>query len=524
MPPPNTSTESTETFATIASWIGECTQQHTTCHQQLGLAYKRPTRLVAIENSGTRFRLEVECPKNAEYLALSYRWGHSDRALMLKSKNIEKLTEWAPTSILSKTIQDACSIVHRLGFRYLWVDRLCIIQDSPDDWSHEASRMAHVYKQAFCTISADGAPDEHGGCFMKRSALGIQALKLISSPLSDKSGYLLNNEIYFNSGQMGGYLAKRGWAFQERMLSRRILHFHRHQVYWACKNRVRDEVSREGRVSSSVSERPIMDRAVINEDDKLSLWKRIVSLYTNCDLTFECDKLPALSGMAQQMQHIAPDEYIAGMWKRNLITELCWTTSKPALTFSETYRAPSWSWASHGVNIYNDCRIGGTPLAAVNDVDIKLASGNPFGEVQDGWILLSCHLNVVKFKASTEQLDSKNHVYGEFQKEDEKAPSSNFTLYCRAFFDFGVSLLKERATRMYSLPLLESHGGLFCLLLVPLNTFGPINSRATLVAPRPQSRREYRRVGIAHIDFLLGDLKGFLKWVEASPKKNVVIR
>lgn len=516
----STSTESTETFAKIASWIGECTLQHTNCQQQLGLVHERPTRLVAIENSGTRFRLEYGFPENTEYLALSYRWGRSDRALMLTSETIEKLTEWAPTSILPKTIRDACSIVNRLGLRYLWVDRLCIIQDSPDDWSHEASRMAHIYKQAFCTISADGAPDEHGGCFMKRSALGIQGLKLISSPLGDRSGYLFNSERGPSSRQRGGYLTKRGWVFQERMLSRRILRFCRHRVYWECNERLRDEVSQE---SSYLWDRPGLDAAAIKKHGKLDSWFSIVQRYTKCDLTFERDKLPALSGVAQQMHQIAPDDYLAGMWRQSFIRELCWVTERPASTLPETYRAPSWSWASHSVNILNDWGDINTPIAALSFASIKFASGNPFGEVSDGWIILSCHLNVVSLQASTEQLDSRESVNVEFHKEDEKEPSSSFKSCCRVNLDFSASLLKEWATRMYSLPLYDSLHESRCLLLVPLNAFGPINSDATLVAPRTQSGRQYRRVGIAQISFW-EDLEGFLKWVEASPKQNVVIR
>lgn len=520
MPLSSTSTESTETFAKIASWIGECTQQHTTCQQQLGLAYERPTRLVAIENSGTRFRLEVEFPENTEYLALSYRCGRSDRALMLTSETIEKLTEWAPTSILPKTIQDACSIVNRLGFRYLWVDRLCIIQDSPDDWSHEASRMAHIYKQAFCTISADGAPDEHGECFMKRNALGIQGLKLISSPLGYRSGYLFNSERSPSSRQRDGYLANRGWVFQERMLSRRILRFCRHRVYWECNERLRDEVSQE----SYCFRNPFgLDAAAIKKYGKLDWWFSAIQRYTKCDLTFERDKFPALSGVAQQMHQIAPDEYLAGMWRQSFIRELCWATERPASTLPETYRAPSWSWASHSLNVLNRWGDITTPMAALSSVSIKLGSGNPFGEVSDGWIILSCHLNVVSLQASTEQLDSREEVNVKFHKKDENEPSSSFESRCYVYLDFSASSLKEWATRMYSLPLYDSSHEAYCLLLVPLNTFGPINSGATLVAPRTQSGREYRRVGIVEISFL-DDLKGFLKWVGASPKKDVVIR
>jgi hypothetical protein len=59
--------------------------------------------------------------------------------------------------MLPQTIQDAISVTHRLGIRYLWVDALCIIQDNPIDKSTEINAVGANYKNATLTISAASA-------------------------------------------------------------------------------------------------------------------------------------------------------------------------------------------------------------------------------------------------------------------------------------------------------------------------------------------------------------------------------
>jgi hypothetical protein len=75
-----------------------------------------------------------------------------------------------------------------------------------------------------------------------------------------------------------------------------------------------------------------------------TLWADIVRAYSALSLSFEQDKLPALSGVAKYILKQRPgDEYLVGMWRKTLLVDLRWQacglTKRPA-----RWRSPSWSW------------------------------------------------------------------------------------------------------------------------------------------------------------------------------------
>jgi hypothetical protein len=55
-----------------------------------------------------------------------------------------------------------------MGFCYLWIDSLCIYQDSIEDWLHELYMMGDIYKGGICNIAATVSKDSSGGCFRQR--------------------------------------------------------------------------------------------------------------------------------------------------------------------------------------------------------------------------------------------------------------------------------------------------------------------------------------------------------------------
>jgi hypothetical protein len=70
-----------------------------------------------------------------------------------------------PFSELTKSVQDAIYTVQQLGYRYLWIDYLCIIQDRPIDWKQESTVMNKVYAHSTCTIAATAATNGNDGLF-----------------------------------------------------------------------------------------------------------------------------------------------------------------------------------------------------------------------------------------------------------------------------------------------------------------------------------------------------------------------
>jgi hypothetical protein len=108
-----------------------------------------------------------------QYLALSHCWGKI-RILTTRSDNIQQHGKEISMTALSRTFQDAVILTRQLGVKYLWIDSLCIVQDSREDWELESIVMNEYYKNTYLTIVASYAQDGSVGCFQTRNALAIE--------------------------------------------------------------------------------------------------------------------------------------------------------------------------------------------------------------------------------------------------------------------------------------------------------------------------------------------------------------
>jgi len=147
-------------------------------------------------------------PSTAPYAALSYVWNDDD--LLLNLKNIDALYRSVPLDALSKPVADAISVTRKLGLRYLWVDALCIVQDSEGDRREECATMTDVYRNATITIAAI-----HGGLSPEHSVTHVNDDHII---------YLRPNASWDT----------RARSQQERLLSKRTLYLTDSQLYWEC--------------------------------------------------------------------------------------------------------------------------------------------------------------------------------------------------------------------------------------------------------------------------------------------------
>lgn len=105
-------------------------------------------------------------PHHGHYAALSHCWGHSP-PLITKSNFLDRLAGISFKS-MPRTFQNAVTVAQRLGCSYNWIDSLCIVQDSPEDWMSESKKMGTIYQHARVTIAATGANNGTGGCFTHR--------------------------------------------------------------------------------------------------------------------------------------------------------------------------------------------------------------------------------------------------------------------------------------------------------------------------------------------------------------------
>ncbi|KAF5679593.1 heterokaryon incompatibility protein [Fusarium heterosporum] len=175
----DSSTGSPQSLKLALYWFKNCISNHPNCTAYCGSEPSiLPTRVIDVQMQGRSLaRLVTSQAQRARYIALSHCWGSSP-IFTTTSKNIAKLQSSIPIDSLPLTFQHAIEVTRTLGFRYLWIDSLCIIQDSPKDWEIESSRMGQVYRRAAFTISVTQGKDGGAGCFSKRDPLLTRPFRL----------------------------------------------------------------------------------------------------------------------------------------------------------------------------------------------------------------------------------------------------------------------------------------------------------------------------------------------------------
>lgn len=157
----------------VRDWINRCNSHHTACKRpevSAGAGWA-PDRLIHIDDANSRLRLVRgdSLPPGTTYTTLSHRWGKIQHNLFLTQSNIASWHEQLPSLGKWKTFSDAVEVSRQLGVPYIWIDSLCIIQDSLEDWQQQYPQMCDVYKRSYCNIAATSARDDTAGCFFERN-------------------------------------------------------------------------------------------------------------------------------------------------------------------------------------------------------------------------------------------------------------------------------------------------------------------------------------------------------------------
>jgi hypothetical protein len=345
----------------VKGWIDECDRSHENC-RKLGTS-KLPTRVidVSLDGNDANVCLIVGEEKKVPYAALSYCWGKSNFAT-----TTETLGQYAarlPVSQLPRTIQDAIFCTRGLGIRYLWVDALCILQDSETDKARELSTMSETYQNAYITISAARSSDSKDGFLKEREfASAVRGWPIPYLPFRCQGGEIGTvGLLQLSSTKLRDPISTRGWTLQEHMLSPRLLIYGTLEVYWSCFTKTLpeqetgdyrytpdDSASRYARGLLLGAHRELHGSIPESDNDKkhpLDRWWEIVEEYSCRALTYPHDKLPALSAIAATFND-SSDKYIAGLWSRWLLQLLAWRSTTPYDAVRLAGVAPSWSWAS----------------------------------------------------------------------------------------------------------------------------------------------------------------------------------
>jgi hypothetical protein len=255
-------------------------------------------------------------------------------------------------SALSTTFRHAVEVTRRLGLSYIWIDSLCIIQDSKADWAAESVRMQAVYSSAIVDIAATASSDGHGGLFRDRDA---RAALLPCQVEMWTGGHLVHHYLCdfepWQEAFQHAPLNVRAWVLQERLLAPRVLHFDAEQVVWECDSLVACERYPKG-FAKPLSEPEGMRISRVGSEgsrkgtDVFDIWGPIVSAYSSCAITMDTDRLIALYGVAMKVRDILDSKYIAGMWENDLVAQLTWMVANSDKSHrTKQHVAPSWSWA-----------------------------------------------------------------------------------------------------------------------------------------------------------------------------------
>jgi Heterokaryon incompatibility protein (HET) len=397
--------DSDTNFQLIRDWMHECLTAHRYCATPGRVSertFPLPTRVIDVTYEDPR--LVEPQGESGLYVALSHCWGKS-RTVVTDTSTLSERKEGIEFFSLPKTFQDALMVTRRLGYRYLWIDSLCILQDSQSDWQREASRMGNYYGQAQLTISATNADGDHAGFLKSRTSSVLTPVELNLTLPNGGTGKIfvaleppnaVASAFYRNVEQSP--TKQRAWIFQERVLSPRILHFGKDQIFWECGSFTLSEDGSRHSQSLGGLQRgfgtnlwltdPRYGPSMTDASHIRTLiryeWLKLVMEYTKRSLTNPSDKLPAISGLAHKAPEMFRTQYCAGLWESGVRHNLDWIASKPSEPLKE-YRAPSWSWAAvDGPVSFTDERSLNRKMATfgIENISVELLSEDEYGQIR----------------------------------------------------------------------------------------------------------------------------------------------
>jgi hypothetical protein len=339
----------------------------------------------------------------APYATLSYCWG-GDQPFKTTAENFLLMQESLDYNSLPKTIQDAIVVTRQIGLRYLWIDALCIIQDSQTDIACWINRMDSMYSD--CTICIGAAVAKFVSEGFLRPRQHPRAVKLPFDLTKGGKGHVWATR--YRSSVDPVPLFQRAWAFQERYLSPRLLRYTRNGLMWECREKCEsvtdDWPSYHYKTTCNLTRhsRPLNSKGQDALKGTLAEWHDAVTEYSGLLATFSSDRLPALAGIARKFHSMRTGRYLAGLWEENLWFQLSWYRCRGHETFfPPDDGTPSWSWSSVNARIIFPTpeHLGGflrfdpSSRVKVHMCDTILESDEaPFGKVKGGTLEVEAFL------------------------------------------------------------------------------------------------------------------------------------
>ncbi|KAI0420361.1 HET-domain-containing protein [Xylaria grammica] len=383
---PNPSSGSKRSLDVVSSWVRKCHDTHDDCPRD---ETPLPSRILEVGESGDSIKLvEPVDGQRGRYASLSYCWGDAVNFTTTR-QSLNARRQGIELSDIPKTFLDAVIICRHLDIRYLWIDSLCVCQDDADDWARQSAYMSDVYTNAYIVIAVNHARNSSQGIFHDRTWL----FTMLDHPVLGQGVHarLISNHDEYDWNRRGFLqepLSKRGWAFQERLLARRTLHYNTEQMYFECDQGVLGE---DGSFQDSRHLRKCEYTPVLRLKG-VSLWYYLIEDFASRQLTKTSDKSLAISGLGKLFARRFQAEYVAGLWSTAIVEGLAWKgfTRKIQAAAPNECIGPSWSWTSYDGNpMWMRFGKRWRRTAEVVEWHVKLKTeANPFSEVENAWLLI----------------------------------------------------------------------------------------------------------------------------------------
>ena len=318
-------------------WLQNCSAAHPACFELKDVCL--PTRVIDVSpmNGYNNLRLLTTKGLKGQYVTLSHCWGGS-RPVVNNKEDLERYAQCLPFNMLPKTFQDAVTATRRLGFRYLWIDSICIVQGSVEDWQRESSKMAEIFQNSSLTIAGPAALHSNHGFLQREPRISNAVYRLhcrnVDGNTDDALLVRWERDIVqqpcLQKLEPHSLFPERGWIMQERLLSPRILYFGSRMVFWECFTLNQSEELhlpwsddfKQNYWNRTLHHRGDKDK--VGAAELYPSWDALVGAFSRTLLTNPMDRLPALSGLAQNMQRQLGDVYLAGLWQKDLLRGLKW--------------------------------------------------------------------------------------------------------------------------------------------------------------------------------------------------------
>ena len=390
-------------FQEIIEWLNTC-PGHQSCRSAIEL--QLPNRVIDVGPC----RLLNTRNMPGKYVALSYCWGSKQRGITTTANVGQRVTQGIHVNELSQTVKEAIMVTQRLGLQYLWVDAVCIIQDSEEDKDVQLQRMFEIYQNAYLTIAAASSSDSDAGFLRMREA----PRPSVNIPFWSRSESLGSVNVHLEEfyDEDSEPLNKRGWALQEKLLSPRLVVYASHTIQFQCQTQTVNlgrSLHNPTYVEPNLLPTPILydfdpNTYPLTTNEAVNAWMAVVMMYSPRELSFAGDKLVALSSLAQAFQPHIGTAYLAGIWAgREVLPFLLLWEVIPNHNGSKypTYIAPSWSWASLAVPVFFGQKDRLTNVVSCIDIlsstTALINDGMPYGGVRGGSMRVRAHRCTGKF-------------------------------------------------------------------------------------------------------------------------------